>query len=806
MNAESLKSELQHVLDNDVVLRKEFNDLKRSLSDYRNQLIMRDEDCKRLQVTIDVLNTKLLVLERDNTNYKGELTSFKELRGSIKEQLDAKQEEIDTRLNEIQDLKNDLNSMAADYELKIENIKNVAADELERVSSEFSSQINELKSTSFYKESGIKDEYENRLSELTMQWADKEQSLAFYHEEEIIALTKAHALEVSQAKKGYEEQLSSLGNFSQNETAELRSSHSSTMALMVDDYNSALEKLEKNYKCENAELLQKLEQQHYELSSSFEREVEDLKNEQSLKESIFISGYEQQINDLKSFAYSGTQEMSLNFQNQVEDLKSSHQNILNEKESHFLLQLENLSSKYEERLSNTLIHSTSQNSKLTEELGKAQFENDQFQTKIRGLSIHLDSQATDIESLSLQLSNLKNSLNIETQRFSEISTEFENFKQNSSLSNSEQVNELNNQINNLNIAHIENLNGLNLKIEQLDEEFTNLTTVFESTTNLLGETEISLEFKSQELSNASVQIEDLNLKISEIQHSFGKKDSEFEKEKTDLSKSFKLAFDNKELEYQKLLIENANVINEIDLAQDKVEAQEAEIAILKSEFDDLKSQSIGKSERFKEILANKNFEVTNLEANNAAFTEELSHVKAEMLNLREQTLSMSNNSEEFAALQNAVTLLKNEKNNLMADLTQMQTVVAGLNAQLLNLNEKLIVSESEISSLKSASKTEEQEAFIDRLFKQIDLLNDQHLALLDEKDQMASQLLKMSDVVGVLSQQVDSEKIDVTGLNNHRKNVIFAKNSSESDERSHMKEQINDLVREIDKCIALLSA
>ena len=57
MNAQSLKSELQQVLDNDVVLRKEFNELKRSLSDYRNQLIMRDEDCKRLQVTIDVLNT-----------------------------------------------------------------------------------------------------------------------------------------------------------------------------------------------------------------------------------------------------------------------------------------------------------------------------------------------------------------------------------------------------------------------------------------------------------------------------------------------------------------------------------------------------------------------------------------------------------------------------------------------------------------------------------------------------------------------------------------------------------------------------
>ena len=119
MNVESLKSEIQQVLDNDVVLRKEFTDLKRSLSDYRNQLIMRDEDCKRLQVTIDVLNTKLVVIERDNTNYKAELTSFKELRGTIKDQLEEKQNEIDARLNDIQELKNNINSIAAEYETKL---------------------------------------------------------------------------------------------------------------------------------------------------------------------------------------------------------------------------------------------------------------------------------------------------------------------------------------------------------------------------------------------------------------------------------------------------------------------------------------------------------------------------------------------------------------------------------------------------------------------------------------------------------------------------------------------------------------
>ena len=106
----------------------------------------------------------------------------------------------------------------------------------------------------------------------------------------------------------------------------------------------------------------------------------------------------------------------------------------------------------------------------------------------------------------------------------------------------------------------------------------------------------------------------------------------------------------------------------------------------------------------------------------------------------------------------------------------------------------------------SDTSSEEQEAFIDRLFKQIDGLNDERLVLLDEKEQMATQLLKMNDVIGELSQNIDSQSIDVTDLNNHRKNIILANNSGEKSEKTQMKKQINDLVREIDKCITLLSA
>jgi hypothetical protein len=71
---------------------------------------------------------------------------------------------------------------------------------------------------------------------------------------------------------------------------------------------------------------------------------------------------------------------------------------------------------------------------------------------------------------------------------------------------------------------------------------------------------------------------------------------------------------------------------------------------------------------------------------------------------------------------------------------------------------------------------------------------------------MAVQLLKMTEVVGEMSQQVEPEDIDVSGLNNHRTNAILAGSSQGAGKPASMKKQINELVREIDKCIALLSA
>ena len=160
----------------------------------------------------------------------------------------------------------------------------------------------------------------------------------------------------------------------------------------------------------------------------------------------------------------------------------------------------------------------------------------------------------------------------------ELTNEFDAFKQNSSLSNSEQVNELNSQIENLN------------------SEIGNLTSLHETTTNTLFETEVTLEAKNYELENASSQIDNLNSQISSLESSITLKEVELEGFKSDLESSVqqqildlgssvKQQILDKEIEFQKLLVENTSLICDIDIAQDKLEATEEELVLLKAELE-----------------------------------------------------------------------------------------------------------------------------------------------------------------------------------------------------------------------------
>jgi chromosome segregation ATPase len=190
-----------------------------------------------------------------------------------------------------------------------------------------------------------------------------------------------------------------------------------------------------------------------------------------------------------------------------------------------------------------------------------------------------------------------------------------------------------------------------------------------------------------------------------------------------------------------------------------------------------------------------------------ALQTELDLLKAELDNVRSELKSAVEANAGSSSLQEDYTNLLSAKTELENQLADYKSSIISLNAQISELTTSIAGYQEEISGLKSATKADEQDAFIDRLFKQIDMLSDERLSLLNEKEEMANQLLKMNETVASISQHVDSHNIDITELDNHRKNVILAGSSNNvSSEKTVMKKQINELVREIDKCIALLSA
>lgn len=799
MTVESLKSELQQVLDNDLILRKEFNELKRSLSDYRNQLIMRDEDCKRLQVTIDVLNTKLVVMERDNNNYKAELTSFKELRSTIKDQLEEKQTEIDARLVEIQSLREELNVLAAGYENRIEEIKAEAGQELALVKEDFNTQLSEMKAVAAYKEQAIKEEYENRLNDLTSAVANKEQNFEINFQEQVAELKAAHVAELLEIKQAYELKLSSLSDGSREEIDSLIASNQQSLSDIQQKYTFEREQMESGYVAEISHLRNALEEQRQTLTSNFNHQLESLKAENEEREQKLMVSHEAQISSLTDQLNNATQGLNSNFQNELNALSISHQNILAETNQAHDLRVNTLINEYEEKLSVTLIHSNAQNTKLNDELAKAQLQNEQAVQQIHDLTACIESKSAEVLQLGVQLSNLESQLTNENAKFNELNGAFEEFKLKALLGNSEQVNELNSQIEALNLAHQGEVESLKLQIENQSNEIGNLGLILEASTNQLSVSESQLELKAQELADTQQRLLALEEGLSGSQLNF-------DNQVSDLIQQNQKTLDSKNLEFQKLLSENANLIGEIEHVQLEFESKESELGLLRVELEELKAVSFGKADEYKEILANKNFEITNLEAGKAALSEELAHAKMEILNLENQLQHAKQHAEMVEELSAQVQQLSQERDAFHAELDVVNEQVKGFVETIRDLNVKIAFYDDELAKMRAKAATEEQEAFIDSLFKQIDGLNDERLVLLEEKEQMANQLLKMNDVISNISQHVDAEHINVQDLNNHRKNVILATNSNDQEERSQMKEQINDLVREIDKCIALLSA
>lgn len=797
MNVESLKSELQQVLDNDVVLRKEFNELKRSLSDYRNQLIMRDEDCKRLQVTIDVLNTKLVVMERDNTNYKAELASFKELRGSIKEQLDAKQEEIDARVAEIQAIRGELNSIVEQHRAELEQVRDQAAFELNKVKEEYEERIGGLKSSAAAREMAIREELEAKMAESGSSWLVKESELTALHQSEVIALKNNLETQITALTSQYNAQLEGMSAASANELAIVREGFLAEINGLKAGFDQSQAASENEYRAKINQLEEALVAQREGLVAEYSTQFENLRTQATENEVGLRNTFEARVAELELALEAASNGAMDRESEQVNAIRSEYETLLAAKLEEHENRIAEISSEYESKLSNTLIHSNAQNSKLSEDFARVQAELETALASNRDLMTSLDVRNSEYAVLELRLLSSETQLSDGSVRFQQLLNEFEQFRSQSALSGSEQVNLLNAEIASIQSAHQLVVGELEGSIAALRQEIVNMTEVMEGITNSLAEAERNLEYKNEELDRKAIELDGTLNRLMETENQLNTASNQHFSEISHLSSEYEEKLLLVKNEYDKLLVENKGVIAEIEASQLQIEGQESELQLLRSELHEIRNREIEKAEDYREIVSEKNFKITNLEAVSAALREEIAQLKAENDGLRQQVTAQEEQFSQQAVASTELSLVNEENAQLQARLQEMESTVAFLNEKVQSVEAALQVSNDTILQHENDYGT----AVAD-----LEALSQERLVLLSEKEEMANQLLKMNEVIGQISHQVEASQIDVVDLNNHRKNVILAGNSEGTDDRSNMKKQINELVREIDKCISLLSA
>jgi chromosome segregation ATPase len=392
--------------------------------------------------------------------------------------------------------------------------------------------------------------------------------------------------------------------------------------------------------------------------------------------------------------------------------------------------IENLKSEYELKLSDALSNSSTHHSKLTDDLSLLVTENEHFKEKIKEMVYHIDNQNAQIEKFTIDLAFKTEELVNKIEEFNSLELEFSNYKV---------------------------------------EQSTNFDQQHQALNSKLTDLESSLNSKNAELIHLS---ELLSIK----------NESEFQTTQ---------ALDSQKTEFEKLLAENTVLISEIDAVADKLETTEEELSIIKQELYSLQTNSEVKANELKEVLSSKNFEITNLSANNSALETEIQFLKSELEAKNNELMSVQSNADLNSHIESEISVLQASKNELENQVNQSQFTITELNSQISQLSDVVSLKDSELEQLKLANNK----------------LADDSIHLLNEQEDLSNQLLKMHETISGLSHQVEFQDVNISELDNHRKNVILANGSSnENSEKTIMKKQINELVREIDKCIALLSA
>ncbi len=521
---------------------------------------------------------------------------------------------------------------------------------------------------------------------------------------------------------------------------------------------------------------------------------EDLSNRQSLQEmrrnvflttestkknSELIEAKESEILGLRS-TVSQKQHALETKETEVEKV----QNLLQAERSEFELSKQNFLSEIED-LKNAIAKLNAEHSDLAsfkEEATKLSLENNHFAGKIRELIFHIDEQNNVHEKLEKENTSLRDSLKKSNAEKSQL--EF-NLADTSSTEAS--INALNEELETVRTKVIlleTQLADAVGSVESKEDTITGLNEELDSTRSrvVLLQTQLITAFELIDAQNKSAQESENQFQVYQGEISFCL-DKLYEEK--DL-----IIKDNADLiaEMAGLTLENEDLYAEQKTLSASVKELQAQV----EQFSDSMSELRSKEEIILSLTEEKNRLGSLVEqlSNEVAGVDESAYTsQIELLNEELSTLS-AKLEESNSVSKLKVEALEFEKSNLILKLEDLES--------RLSAKSEVVVSETTTSSA--------DDAFIDKLFKQIDLLNDEKLLIQTENEEAHSAVSELQEKCSNLTQVIENQKNDISNLEETNKQIKLAQSllASGSD-KTALKLRINELVREVDKCIALLS-
>ena len=515
---------------------------------------------------------------------------------------------------------------------------------------------------------------------------------------------------------------------------------------------NTLKKAELTYQ----ETLAKKEREFVEISSlekdNFSHRIETLQVENKvLSEKIEQIKKDSELTS-KNLSDSELKIQGLNLQ--IDSLQHEKKSLFSEmelKSNQYQIQIEGLNNEIKD-LSEISVRYSKQN----EETVKLVVERDHFASKIRELIYHIDEQGEQIVSL-------KNNLELEKSKFSRLDSE--------SNLQKEQLDSLREST----AKHSEELNHLLEKSDLLQKQLEDSKSLIQAQNNEVLFLQQEKSKSDSILSERNFQIENFQIEIKAL------KDKLYELE------AEKDLFLDKILTNEKQLEEYSSKLSEYN-----PEALRNEILQMSLDLDTKKEEILRSNE---EIFSLKNKIV---EYENSDLGDELEKIKADFEKLDLEFRKLSESEQNFIAELDHSSRIISELENQNREKEEM---IDELNSSLIKMKE-----EFNSNTQTSLEFADSNDAFIEKLFAQINLLNDEKLKLNTERDGILLEMKQLKLRAEGISQNIENKGFSELQLEFLNKNDTLA-NESEIKTLSQegVQSRIQELVEEIDECINLLS-